>query len=178
MKKLLILVLFLGFLFFPLRNVLAVADNYVLPYPGLMPGNKLYVIKETWDKFMSLFMWGNFTNFKYELAMADKKIVEAKTLYEYGQLELAGKALADYQKRIQKLPSLLVLAQKEDKIIAPKNEILKMAVKKHLDVLQRLANEVPQQTTWVQEKREVMLNPKQLINQTIILDQNILSSRD
>ncbi len=143
MKKLLILVFFLVLLFIPLRNVLAIEDNYILPYPGLMPGNKLYVIKETWDKLIGFLMRGNFTKFKYELAMADKKIVEAKILYEYGQIALGNKALKKYQTHMMVLPKLLAIANKEGKNISEKEELLKRARIKHQQVLLELSKISP-----------------------------------
>lgn len=143
MKKLLILVCFLGLLFVRLHSVLAVEDNYVLPYPSFMPGNKLYVIKEAWDKLRGILALGSFSRFSYELGQADRKLVEAKILYEYGQIALGNKALEKYQAHIMVLPKLLEAANKEGKNITEKEKLLKRARIKHQQVLWELSKISP-----------------------------------
>ncbi|MBI5123495.1 hypothetical protein HZA75_06580 [Candidatus Roizmanbacteria bacterium] len=133
----------LAFFLIVCSSVLAKSEDYVLPYPSFMPGNKLYQVKETWDKFKGLFMFGNFTKFSYELQLADKKLVEAKVLYEYGQIALGNKALEKYQTHMMILPKLLAAANKEGKNISEKERLLKQALKKHQQVLWELSQVSP-----------------------------------
>ncbi len=51
------------------------ASSYVLPYPGLMPGHRLYPIKQVFDRVYQVFVFGNFAKHKYELGLADKKLI-------------------------------------------------------------------------------------------------------
>lgn len=142
-KLIAIIVCFLYFSSIQSSFALTKEADYVLPYPSFMPGNKLYQVKEVWDKFRGLFMFGNFTKFSYELQLADKKLVEAKVLYEYGQIVLANKALEKYQRHMMVLPKLLTAAKKEDKNISEKEELLKQAKKKHQQVLLELSKFSP-----------------------------------
>ena len=103
-----------------------------------MPGHKLYKVKEIWDGFRSFFMWGNFTRFTYELKQADKNLVEAKTMFEYGQTEFGKQALVKYRTHISKLPGLLGDAKKEGKNTSEKENLLRSALDKHQKVLKLL----------------------------------------
>ena len=87
--------------FFPVIGAFAQGD-YVLPYPGAMPGNRLYTISKIVDYIQSWWSFGNLSQFTYQLSMADKKLVEAKTLFEYKQYLLASDGLARYQSHLKK----------------------------------------------------------------------------
>lgn len=139
LKPLLITAFILTFFLGVCSSVWSAETDYVLPYPSYMPGNKLYVVKEVWDKFLGLFMFGNFTKFTFELHLADRKLVEAKTLYEYKQTALAKKALEQYRLHMQVLPVLLKNAQKEGKNISQKEKLLQSALKTHAVILRELS---------------------------------------
>lgn len=144
MKKLLYVFIAVFFLLTPLSvPANQTNDSYILPYPSVMPGNKLYVIKETWDKLRGILALGSFSRFSYELGQADKKLVEAKVLYEYGQIALGNKALEKYQTHMMVLPKLLEAANKEGKNISEKEELLKRAGIKHQQVLLELSKISP-----------------------------------
>src|SRR3990167_6873899 len=68
-------------------------SSYVLPYPGEMPGNKVYKLNLIKEKLEKYFYFGNFSQFNYNLKYADKYLVEAKTLFEYKQFLLGDSAL-------------------------------------------------------------------------------------
>jgi len=65
--------------------------EYVLPYPSYMPGNKIYRVSRVVDKIKKYWYFGNIAQIKYHLALADKYLVEAKTLMEYDQLQMPDK---------------------------------------------------------------------------------------
>lgn len=87
----------LGLMFFLIYT--PVFASYVLPYPSYMPGHTLYRISRTVDELKRWWYWGKIASAKYHLALSDKYLVEAKTLFEYKQYLLALDALArsDYQ---------------------------------------------------------------------------------
>ena len=91
-----IFILFSLILLYP-QQAFAKSD-YVLPYPSLMPGSKLYILQEIKNTVLQYWYFGNFGQFTYALKQSDKFLVEAKTLFEYDQYLLADEALkkSDY----------------------------------------------------------------------------------
>lgn len=146
-------VLFLVFLLFLLTTKVALAASiYVLPYPGLMPGNRLYQIEQIFDRLYRFWAFGNFSRHQYELKLADKKIVEAKVLFEYKQYLLASRALADSNQHFQKAVIYLDRAAGEGKDISQKRAVLQAAAEKHQEVLKELSEKLPAQFLWQPEK--------------------------
>src|SRR5690242_19345931 len=82
--------LFLLFFFIP---IFCVHAEYILPYPGPMPGNKLHKIVQIVDKFQYYWSWGNIARANYFMDLSDKYLVEAKTLFEYKQYLLGVESL-------------------------------------------------------------------------------------
>jgi len=161
--------LILVFLFFLLiaQKTLA-TSSYVLPYPGLMPGHKLYRIKQVFDQLSRFWAFGNFSRYKYELKLADKKLVEAKVLFEYQQYLLAVGALSESNQHFQKADYYLKKAEREGKDISQKMVNLKAAAEKHKEVLENLREELPEQFLWQPEKKEATeLNLESAITKAI-----------
>lgn len=138
-----------------IKNLLVVLvfSIYVLPYPGLMPGNRLYRLKEIADRVSQFWAFGNFSRHKYELALADKKLVEAKILFEYQQYPLALKALTNSNIHFQKAVYFLGQAEREGKNISQKSKNFKAAAEKHKEVLGKLKKELPGEFLWQPEKK-------------------------
>jgi len=84
-----------------------VRAEYVLPYPSAMPGNKLYRIMRIIDELKKPLYFGSITRYKYHLSLADKYLVEAKTLFEYKQYLLAVDALERSDREFQEATPLL-----------------------------------------------------------------------
>lgn len=133
--------------------VVLVFSTYVLPYPGLMPGNKLYRVKQVLDKIVQVWSFGSFSRHKYELNLADKKLVEAKILFEYQQYPLAIKTLEDSNIHFQQAGKFLEQAKKEGKDIVQKKIVYKSAAKKHEEILKTLENFLPEKFIWQPEKK-------------------------
>lgn len=129
-------------------------SSYVLPYPGVMPGNKLYVVSNLIDSLKGIFSVGDFASFKYNLAQSDKYLIEAKTLFEYNQYPLAVRALKKSNSYFKKIVPNLHSAKSSGKNISEKNAILEAARQKHAEVLNKLKTEVPETFVWVAEKAE------------------------
>ena len=149
-------------------STIIIVSPYVLPYPGLMPGNKLYRAKQVLDKIVQVWSFGNFSRHKYELNMADKKLAEAKVLFEYQQYPLALKALTDSNYHFQQAGKFLEQANKEGKNIVQKEEIYKSAAKKHVEILKSLENTLPEKFLWQPEKKQAIeLNLKSALEEAI-----------
>lgn len=165
MKK----VFFVAFLLFIFssNNVFA-ESNYVLPYPSFMPGSKFYKLQEIKDNALRYWYFGNFGQFTYNLKQADKYLVEAKTLFEYKQYLLAYDVLQKSNKYFLNAPIYLDAAKKENKNISENFNLLQEASQKHLEILENLKKELPENVTWRPEKSaSTELNLSDLINKSI-----------
>lgn len=146
------------------------AQEYVLPYPGFMPGSSFYKISQAVDKVQQLWSFGNFAQFSYHLGLADKKLVEAKTLFEYKQYLLANYALCQSDHYFGQAIIFLRAAEGEKKNISGKRKILQDAAKKHIEVLNLLGSQVPETLVWQPEKEEpISLSLQNSINTSIDL---------
>jgi len=152
LKRARIFVLVFLFLLLTSQEVLA-ASPYVLPYPGLMPGNKLYKVKQVFDQLYRFWVFGDFAGHQYELKLADRKLVEAKILFEYQQYLLGVKALTDSNQHFQRAVDYLK-AEKEGKDISQKRTNLENAAQKHQEILEGLSQILPKEFLWQPEKKE------------------------
>lgn len=169
MRYILVILFTLVFLMSSIAASFASTSSYVLPYPGAMPGSKLYSMGLLFDKLKGLYSFGNFAQFKYNLSESDKYLVEAKTLFEYNQFPLAMRALERsdvYFKKV--LPNLN--RAKSKKNISEKLELFDQARGKHIEVLEKIKQEVPQVFTWIDEKKpQVVLDIWNKIDQSIAI---------
>lgn len=143
-------------------------SQYVLPYPSAMPGSFGYRIDQVKENLYSFLFFGNFSQFAFKLSMSDKYLVEAKTLFEYKQYLLAYQALlkSDYYFR-RAIPNLLS-AKRHGKNVKDKELILRSASQKHIEVLEKIEQEVPENFLWAPEKGEpTRLNIKKSIKDSI-----------
>lgn len=151
------------------------ASSYVLPYPGAMPGSSLYKPHLLLEKLLQYWYFGNLGQFTYNLKESDKYLVEAKTLFEYNQYLLGYKALLksdDYF--IKTLPDLNN-AKLEGKNIEQNRLLLSSAANKHMEVLQKLENEVPKTFNWQPEKSfSSILNLESSLEQSIKIREKFL----
>jgi hypothetical protein len=157
------------FSFFTLKVAFANSD-YVLPYPSFMPGNKFYTVSKVFEKLEKYWYFGNFAQFKYNLKLSDKYLVEAKTLFEYKQYLFAVKALKDSDMYFKNTSIYLKKAKKEEKDITEKNKILISASQKHKEILQEIEKNIPDNFNWQPEKLDsTYLDFKKIINNSIAI---------
>jgi len=161
--------IFLSFLFLTLfvKEVIA-ASSYVLPYPGIMPGNKLYKVEKILDWVKKYFLFGDFAQYKYSISLSSKKLVEAKTLFEYKQYVFAISALNESDKEFVEANKYLLQAREHKKDIAEKLREFNSAAQKHDEVLEKVLINVPATYSWSEEKKEpVELFLKEKIERSI-----------
>ncbi len=142
-----------GFLF--LAYVTKVnAAGYVLPYPSYMPGNKLYQARQIVEKVQEYWYFGDMAKVKYHMQLADKYLVEAKTLFEYNQYRLAIKALIKSDDHFTRavLYERDVIFDKKDR--GEQKELLRKSGEKHTEVLSLLNESLPAEAGWHEEKKE------------------------
>jgi len=153
------------------KNFLAAAlltITYMLPYPGLMPGHKLYRVREIFDYFNRFWAFGSFSQHKNELELADKKLVEARILFEYKQYPLAIKSLGQSNQHWRKAGNFLEQAKSEGKNISQKLANFEMAGEKHQEILVSLGKFLPEEFVWQPEKQVAQkLEIKKLLEEAI-----------
>ena len=125
-----------------------------MPYPAAMPGNKLYKISEAFDIVKGWWSFGNLAQFSYNLNIADKKLIEAKTLFEYKQYLLAANALPQYTLHLDLAQQALKKAKKEGKDISKKQILFLQAIDAHREILEQIQQETPENFLWQPEKQK------------------------
>lgn len=171
-KRLQILILFL--LIIPLTTFPVFAQSdYVLPYPSSMPGNVFYKVNLVKEKLMKYWYFGSFGKFDYNLKQSDKYLVEAKTLFEYKQYLLGFKALQKSNTYFNNIPQYLTKAKRENKNIVQRQNILKSASLKHIEMLNFIETITPDNFVWNPEKEvSTDLNLEKTIDEAIRIRKN------
>lgn len=125
--------------------------SYVLPYPSYMPGNKLYKVSRMVDGFKKYWYFGNIAKTKYYLALSDKYLVEAKTLFEYKQYLLAVDALSRSDSAYTQLSRYVASAKSDKKDISLLKAMTIDSAEVHRNVLETIKKIVPERVTWSPE---------------------------
>lgn len=134
--------------------LVATPSSYVLPYPSFMPGHKFYRVEEIFDRLYGFWCFGNLARFKCDSKMADKKLIEARILFEYGQLSWGIGAIQKYRLYLSRTFLALEMASGEGKNVSQKKEIFIAALDKHQEVLGEILGKTPETFYWQEEKEE------------------------
>lgn len=130
------------------------SSSYVLPYPSAMPGSIFYKLNLIKEEILKYWYFGDFGQFHYNLKQSDKYLVEAKTLFEYKQYLLGYDALKRSNGYFAKVKPYLNKARIENKNIYQRQNILKEAALKHVEVLNGIKLQVPNEFIWRPEKSQ------------------------
>ena len=99
-----LLLLIVGNIIFQLTKHSAFAsDNYVLPYPGILPNHRLYPLKALRDNFLEFFTRVPIQKANLYLLFADKRINMAQILARDGEWELAETTASKAEKYLLKV---------------------------------------------------------------------------
>jgi hypothetical protein len=126
--------------------------DYVLPYPSYMPGNRLYAASKIAERLKSWWYWGSIGQTKYHMNLADKYLVEAKTLFEYKQYMLAINALRTSDEHIVQVPLYIARGKTEGENMDQFEKLFSSEKNTHLEVLVKLKSELPKTFIWTPEK--------------------------
>lgn len=138
--------------------------DYFLPYPSYMPGNKLYGVSKVIERLESWWYWGSIGQIKYHMWLADKYLVEAKTLFEYKQYLLAVQALVASDIHIIIIPRYIDKAKSEGKDMSDFVMRFQSELVAHLDIINALIRMLPQTFNWTPENfQPTVLNIKDLL---------------
>lgn len=159
-------VLFLVFFLIFFSNKPINASEYVMPYPpSFMPGNKFYRIRQITEMILEYLYFGNLAHYKYYRNLSDKYLIQAKTLFEYKQYQLALNSLEKSDEAFNKAGLSLFDARKEKKNISEQLKQINEEYSKHLEILDLLLKSQPEKITWLEEKKsEKTLEIKHLLN--------------
>lgn len=140
-----------------------------------MPGNFLYQPRLILSKFSSLIHFGDFGKFNYNLSESDHYLVEAKTLFEYKQYLLGLRALEKSDYYFIKTAPNLESAKNNNKNISSRKEILKLGALKHIEIINRLKSDLPENFIWTPEKTEsTVINFNKVLESSIKIRSNFL----
>lgn len=165
--------IFLFFLFFP--NRIYAASSYVLPYPSFMPGSLSYKIHLVYEAISKYWYFGDFGQFDYNLKMADKYLVETKTLFEYKQYLLGYKSLQKSDLYFANILPIIAKAESRNKNVIQEKLILKGASKKHVEILEKIDMETPDTFIWQPEKAlpTALYLKKAILNSVLVREKNL-----
>lgn len=147
--------------------------DYVLPYPSFMPGNKVYILSRLIDRATRVWSFGSIGSFKYHLKLADKYLVEAKTLFEYNQYLLAADALKRSDVEFSQIPKDLGDGLREGKDMSRFRTIAREASVKHKSILTTLRSVLPTRIEWRPEKMSPTTIPvAKLLDEAVAIREN------
>jgi len=145
-------IIFVLLMVYSLLFIPSVRADYVLPYPSYMPGNKIYRVMRIIDQLKKYWYWGNIAQIKYHQGLADKYLVEAKTLFEYKQYLLAADALLRSDSQVASILPFVFKAQQQriDTKLLITGVVEEMSI--HISVLQVMKSQLPKEFVWTPEK--------------------------
>lgn len=113
--------------------------NYPLPWPGILPDNKLYKLKVLRNKIIERMIVSPVKKVEFDLLMADKTIHASKLLIEKGEINLAKdtalKGENYYSMLVQDYNTAL---QRREKIPASLDRRITLAALKHQEIFKEL----------------------------------------
>ena len=143
-------------------------SSYVLPYPSAMPGSIFYKLNLIQEELLRFWYFGDFGQFKYNLAQSDKYLVESKTLFDYKQYLLAYQALQKSDNYFKKIEPNLLSAKSNGKNTEDKEKLLREAAEKHIEELEKLKIVLPPAFEWKpEEQQSIILNFQEAIKNSI-----------
>src|SRR5260221_10578177 len=125
----------------------AIASDYQLPYPGMLPDNPLYFIKELRDNLTAFFLSKPLDKADFALLQSDKNVQASYLLVtrEAGKSDLAWKTLSSAQDSFAQAITQTENAKKQGYNTQEIAKKLDSANQKHLQVLRAIALQTQQQ---------------------------------
>lgn len=118
--------------------------EYVLPYPGILPGHPLFFLKSLRDRLVEFFISDPLKKAEYHLLLADKWLNSGLFLLEQGKTDLAERAFAKGEKYLEDALGEAEKAQKAGKDTSALMSKLSLATLKHQEVLTEVLGKIPE----------------------------------
>ncbi len=129
------------FLFFCAGVVLA--QNGVLPDPGLTPDSPFYFLEIIAEKIGNFFTFGDKAKAERMVDLMDERMAEAQKMLKEKKVEPAKKALERYQKHFQEFEKKLEKMGREGESLDGVIEKVVIATEKHIAVLEKVYEKAP-----------------------------------
>lgn len=119
------------------------ASEYVLPYPGILPGNPLYNLKMVRDRVLGFLVADKVKRADFYLLQSDKRMAAGEALIKNNKHLLAERTMSRAVKYYeQSVKSLLELKINTDESRDLKNRLL-LAGEKHQEILSGILVNLP-----------------------------------
>lgn len=119
-------------------------EEYVLPYPGILPTHPLYKVKELRDKIIDLLIVDPVRKSEFYVLQADKWLAASDLLLDSDSIDLSNKLLVDSTTRLEDATSQLEHLKSQSRPYpGSAKDRVKRSVEKHIVVVeQRSQSEV------------------------------------
>ncbi|MCL5970697.1 MAG: DUF5667 domain-containing protein [Patescibacteria group bacterium] len=117
--------------------------NYSLPYPGILPDNRLYFTKVIRDKLISLLISNPLKKAEFDLLVADKRLASGFYLTEKGNFKLAETTISKGENYFGEAIDKTREAKKQGMDISHVTQQLFDASEKHKEVIKGLEAKSP-----------------------------------
>lgn len=114
------------------------AEEYQLPYAGILPDSPLYTFKAARDRIISFLISDSLRKAEFNLLQADKRLQAGVKLIEKGKEDLAEVTISKGENYFEQALGKLEEAKREGKDVKPLLETMTASVKKHQEVVRQL----------------------------------------
>jgi hypothetical protein len=109
--------------------------DYVLPYPGILPDNKLYFLKMLRDKIWGLLIFDEAKKIDWLVLMGDKRLAAGKVLIDTGKVNLGVSTILKGEKYMSEAMEKAEIVKEKNVNIYDQLEKLRKALLKHREIL-------------------------------------------
>lgn len=141
MKKIFSIFVFALLLIAPL----VVAQEEELPDAGTTPDSALYGLDRAFERMSLAFTFNKEKKAEKHLGYAEERLAELKAMTDKGETEYSDDLAEEYDENIEEANEIAITAEllREDK--TKLTELIALATSKHLSVLDRIKDKVPEQ---------------------------------
>lgn len=122
------------------------AEEYTLPYPGILPDHPLYKIKLLRDRILDFLIRDPVKRIEFNLLMSDKRLMMGVALADKGKDELAEETISKGEKYFVKALDEFQRSKNEGRAIpGDLSDRLEKSAVKHVLVIEPIASRAPSQ---------------------------------
>jgi hypothetical protein len=109
------------------QNVSLISEEleYILPFPGILPDNSLYFVKELRDTLMRMFISSPVKKIEFSLLQSDKYLAMALSFADTKKWDWAGKVTLQSQKEMEQAIAEVISARKSG-VVVPRDLVVNM----------------------------------------------------
>ncbi len=163
MKKIILPIIVLSLLF----GGVAFAQETELPDPGLTPDSPFYFLERITEAIGTFFTFGDLKKAKRYTALAAERLAEAQAVAEKEKPELIEKILERYENQLVKALFRAERAQTKGKDTEEITKTITEASQKHIIVLERVLEKVPEQAKPAIE-RAITVSTKEGLEKAVV----------